>query len=118
MNSKAAITEFSQSEKIKSGIIWTSQTLNLLSGMSEAEKKGAEAVLKTIIAMIGREVHLVRKATGDTAWMNAEKNIDMAMVMMDSGVAHEAAFHLTRALRQVTGKAQRSMSVLVDKGLF
>jgi len=118
MNTKAAITEFSQCGKIKAGIIWTSQTLNLLPGMSEAEKKGAESAIKTIINMIGREAHLARKATGDTDWMNAEKNIDMAMVMIESGVAQEAAFHLTRALRQVTGRAQRAMAILVEKGLL
>ena len=118
MYTKAAITEFSQCEKIKAGIIWTSQTLNLLSGMVAAEKKGAELAIKTIIGMIGGEALLARKATGDTDWMNVEKNIDMAMVMIDSGVAQEAAFHLTRALRQVTGKAQRAMAILVAKGLL
>jgi hypothetical protein len=118
MDSKAAIAAFSQSDKVKSGIIWASQALTLLSGMPESEKKGAEAVLKTMITMIGREVHLARKTTGDTAWMNAEKNIDMALVMMDSGVSHEAAYHLTHALQQVTAKAQQSMSILVDKGLL
>ncbi len=118
MNTKAAITEFSQCEKIKAGIIWTSQTLNLLPGMTAAEKKGAVSAIKTIIGMIGREAHLARKATCDTAWMNAEKNIDMAMVMIDSGVPQEASFHMIRALRQVTGRAQRAMSVLVERGLL
>jgi hypothetical protein len=118
MNTKTAITEFSQCEKIKAGIVWTSQTLSLLPGMSEAEKKGAQAAIRTIIGMIGGEAHLARNVTGDTEWMNAEKNIDMALVMIDSGVPQEAVFHLTRALRQVTGRAQRAMAILVEKGLL
>ena len=118
MNIKAAVTEFSQSEKIKAGIIWATQSLNLLSGMPGPEKKGAESAIRTLIGMIGQEAHLARKATGDTIWMNTEKNIDMAMVMIDSGVPREAAFHLTRALGQVTSRAQRAMSVLVASGLL
>lgn len=118
MNPKTAITEFSQCEKIKAGIIWISNTLNLLPAMTAAEKRGAEAVAKSVIAMIGREAHLARKVAGDTAWMNAEKNIDMAMVMIESGVAQEASYHLTQALQQVTGRAQRAMTVLVDQGLM
>jgi len=118
MDTKAIITEFSQSEKIKAGIIWTSQVLGQLSGLSGAEKKGAVEGVKTFIALIGREAHLARKRSGDTRWMNAEKDIDMALVMIESGVPEEAAFHLTRALTQVTGRAQRAMKILMDKGLL
>jgi hypothetical protein len=42
----------------------------------------------------------------------------MAMVMIDSQVLHESAFHLTQALSQVTGIGQRSMSVLKQHGLL
>jgi hypothetical protein len=47
-----------------------------------------------------------------------EKNIDTAMVMIDSSVAHEAGYHLTQALTQVTTIGQRSMSILKDNGLL
>ncbi len=118
MDIKAAVTEFSQSEKIKAGIIWTTQTLGQLPALSTAEQKGATAVIKTVIGLIGREAHLARRRSGDTKWMNAEKDIDMALVMIESGVPEEAAFHLTRALTQVTGRAQRAMKILLDKGIL
>jgi hypothetical protein len=38
------------------------------------------------------------------------------MVMISSGVAHEAGYHLTQALTQVTTIGQRSMTILKDKG--
>jgi hypothetical protein len=48
--------------------------------------------------------------------LKVEKNIDTAMVMISSGVAHEAGYHLTQALTQVTTIGQRSMTILKDKG--
>ena len=35
-------------------------------------------------------------------WQEVEKSIDTAMVMINSNVAHEAGYHLTQALTQVT----------------
>lgn len=116
MEPKAALKAFSQAEKIKAGIIWSSQSLGALAGMAPMERKGAQAALRMVVGMIGQEVHLAWKATGDATWMNTEKNIDMALVMIDSGVAEEAVFHLTRALRQVTNKARQAMKVLVHHG--
>jgi hypothetical protein len=118
MNTKTAINELSQSEKIKAGLIWASHTLEHLSALPEIQKSGATEAVKIMIHMIGHEAHLARKTSGDTGWMDSEKHIDMALVMIDSGVPHEAAFHLTRALSQVTGRAQRAMSYLVDQGLM
>lgn len=118
MDAAEAVKTFAQSEKIKAGIIWTTQALNLLPGMSEPEKKGAVGAIRMVIGMIGQEVHLAGRATGNTTWMNTEKNIDMAMVMIDSGVAQEAVFHLSRALRQVANKAQQAMTFLSDNGLI
>jgi len=38
MNTREAIMAFSQSEKVKSGIIWVSQALELLRGLPTPEK--------------------------------------------------------------------------------
>ena len=118
MDSKTAVTALIQSEKIKSGIIWVMQIVNMLSGMGQNEKPGTEKTLQTLVNMIGHESVLARRTTKDEAWTTVEKDIDMALVMINSGVSHEANFHLGKALRQVTGIGSRSMSYLIDKKIL
>jgi len=109
---------FSQGEKIKSGIIWVSQALELLRGLPTPEKPGAEKIIKLKIDMIVQEIRLATTITGDPAWHDIEAVIDQALVMINSGVAPESVVHLTQALSRVTSIGQRSMSFLQEKGLI
>jgi len=118
MKVQKAVMAFSQSDKIKSGLIWVSQALELFAGLSIAEQQGAERIIKLIISMITHEVHLARKLADDVSWDEVEKHIDMAMVMINSNMVQESGFHLTRSLSQVTSIAQRSMSVLKEEGIL
>ena len=118
MNTKEAIMAFSQSEKIKSGIIWVSQLLELLRGLPEPEKQGAEKAIKLLVDMIFQEIQLAGSVAAGEAWEGIEKSIDQAVVMINSGVAPESVVHLTQALSQVTTIGQRSMSALKEKGLL
>ena len=116
MTVKEAIMAFSQSEKIKSGLIWVSQLLELVSGLSGPEKLGGERMIKAIIGMVVQEVRLAKSVAGDASWGDIEKGIDQAIVMINSGVAPESVVHLTQALSRVTGIGHRSMSFLKDQG--
>ena len=118
MDTKEAIMAFSQSEKIKSGLIWVSQSLQLLNGTSEPERPGVEKFGKAMVGMIAHEIQLGKNITGDASWEEVLKHIERAMVMIDSGVAAEAVGSLTQALSQVTGIGHRSMSFLMKKGLL
>jgi hypothetical protein len=118
MNAKTAIAAFAQSEKIKSGVIWAMHLVEMLAGIDQKEKPGAEKSIRALILMMGHESTLTRRATADDAWVEIEKDLDMAVVMIDSGVAHEAAFHLGRALRRATGIGGRAMSLLIEQGLL
>ena len=113
-----AITAFSQSEKIKAGLIWASQVVEIYKTLAEADKSGAEKIIRAIVDLIGHEILICKKSAPDKLWLEIEKNIETAAVMIRSNVAHEAGFHLTRALTQVTTIGQRSMSMLKDKGLL
>lgn len=115
---KKAIIGFSQSEKIKTGLIWVSQTLELFMGLSRADRQGAESVIRTFIQMISHEIRIARNLAKDDSWDDVEKHMDMAMVMINSQVVHESGFHLTRALSQVTSIGQRSLSALKEEGLL
>ena len=118
MHTREAIISFSQSEKIKAGIIWSSQALEVVSGLPEKHRRNAEKVAHVFLASMLRDVHLSASVTGDDAWREAEKNIDLALVMLDSGVAHECTYHITRALGSVTAIGQRAMIYLKEKGLM
>ena len=118
MHVNQAIIAFSQSEKLKSGIIWASQIIEMYIALSESEKPGAERVLKTLINMIAAEIHVAKKAAPHDVWSAVEKDINTALVMLNSGVTHEAGYHLTQALTKVTTVGQQSMTLLTDEGLL
>ena len=118
MQTADAITIFSQSEKIKAGLIWASQTVELFKSLPEENKPGAEKIIKSLIDMIGSEILICKKTAPSELWLEVEKSIDTAMVMINSGVTQEAGFHLTQALTRVTTIGQRSMSILKDNGLL
>ena len=118
MDTRDAIISFSQSEKIKAGIIWLTQALEVLSGLPEKNRRNAERVAHVFLASMLRDVHLSARLSGDETWREAEKNIDLALVMLDSGVARESSYHITRALGSVTSIGQRAMAYLKDEGLL
>jgi len=118
MEIPAAILSFSQSEKIKAGLIWASQTVEIYKTLPETDKPGAEKIIAAVVNMIGSEILICRKSAPNELWTAVEKNMDTAMVMINSRIAHEAGYHLTQALSRVTTISQRSMTVLKDKGLL
>jgi hypothetical protein len=118
MTPREAVMAFSQSEKIKAGLIWVSLAVDQSVTLPELEKKGAAGVIRTTLAMIYHELHLAGKLGGGDSWREIEKHLDMALVMIDSQVLPEAIFHLTRALSRVTTIGQRAMTVLKDQGLI
>ena len=86
MEIKEAIIAFSQSDKIKSSIIWASQAVEMTGGLSEEEKPGAIKIIRAVIGMIGNEILLCKKSAPHALWADVQKNIDTAMVMIDSNV--------------------------------
>jgi hypothetical protein len=118
MQTDQAIKAFSQSDKLKSGLIWANQIVQLYNALPESEKPGAQKILRALIDMIGSEIHIAKKAAPHEIWLEAEKDVNTALVMLNSGVAHESGHHLTQALSKVTTVGQQSMSLLVEKGLL
>ncbi len=117
MDNKKAVIAFSQSEKVKTGIIWISHLLEMLGGLSDFERQGGEQVIRMLINMLFQEIQLAKNVTGDKEWDDAKISINQAIVMINSGVGPESIAHLTQALSKVTTIGQRSMSFLQEKGL-
>ena len=118
METNQAILAFSQSEKLKSALIWATQLSEVHLALAEPDKPGAERIIKTLVSMIGNEIIVAQKAAPHTDWLKAEKDVNSAMVMLNSGVAQESAYHLTQALSKVTNIGQQSMTQLVEEGLL
>ena len=116
--SSSAITNMSQGEKIKAGLIWASQTLALLQGLSGPERSGALQVIRALCTMIGHEVTLARNVTGEEAWEEVNPLLERALVLMDSGVPEEAVGHLSAALSKTTNVLQKAMVFLMDRDLL
>ena len=113
-----AILAFSQSEKIKSSIIWASQAVEIFTSLSEVEKAGANKILRAVISMIGHEISLCEKAAPHALWAEIQQSMDTAMVMIDSNVTPESVYHLTQALSKVTSIGQQSLTCLKENGLI
>jgi hypothetical protein len=118
METNEAIKAFAQSEKLKSALIWASQLGEAYLALAEADKPGAEKIIKAMVSMIGNEIGIAQKAAPHESWPAAQKDINTALVMLNSGVAHETGYHLTQALSKVTNIGQQSMSILIKKGLL
>ncbi len=118
MTTSQAIKAFSQSEKLKSALIWATQLAEVHRALAESEQPGAEKIIKTLVSMIGNEITVAQKAAPHDDWREAAKDVNTAMVMLNSGVAQESAYHLTQALSKVTNVGQQSMTQLMDEGLL
>jgi hypothetical protein len=118
MKTNEAIVAFSQSEKIKAGLIWTSQTIEILGGTPEGERRGAERIVHALLSMVGHEVSLARSLAPHAIWDEIDAFVNRAEVMVSSGVGQEATVHLSRALSKVTTIGQQSMTVLQEMKLL
>jgi len=118
MDRGQAIMALSQSEKIKAGLIWVSQALELIQGLREDERKGAERVALALMNMIGYEINLAKAVAAHEAWDGIQTHVDKAVVMVNSGIGEEAIVHLSRALSGVTTIGHQSMSLLKEENLL
>lgn len=118
METKQAIISFAQGEKVKSGLIWCSQGVQMAQNLPQAEQSGAIKAVQSLVAMIANEVQLARQASKDEIWLEVDKCLNTARVMLDSGVIEEATYHFTQTLSQVNRISQKAMTYLVDNGFF
>ncbi len=118
METKEAIMGFSQSEKIKTLILWINHNLEISPALPEAEKKGADRLIRTNVHMLSNEIQLGERVAAGFNWGDVKKHVEKAIVMMNSGVEQDTSHHLTQALTHVTTIGQRSMTLLREKGLI
>ena len=115
---KRAISAYAQSEKVKSGLIWVSHLADQVAAMDHAGRQPAMTLLKTLAYLVADESDLAGRITADADWHQIGKQINTALVMIESGVPQETGYHLGQALTQVTRIGGRSAAMLKDNGLF
>jgi hypothetical protein len=115
---KKAVWVYVQSEKVKSGLIWIGQIADQVAAMDGAGRRQAVAMLRTLVHMVADESGLAARLSGDSRWHDIGRKINMALVMIDSGVPQETTFHLTRALTRVTRIGGQAAMVLKQNSLF
>ena len=113
-----AIMAFSQSEKIKAGIIWTNQILEIVQGQPQSERGGSIMLVHVLLNMVAQEIGLAKNLVPRGQWAEAEAPIERALTMINSGVPQEAPAHLGKALSKITNIGQRSMSLLKQEKLL
>ncbi|MBN2123901.1 MAG: hypothetical protein JW821_06390 [Deltaproteobacteria bacterium] len=118
MKTDEAILAFSQSEKIKAGLIWLSQALEMLRGLPEPERKGGERLVSALLNMVSHEIKLAGTVAANREWEDADPYIERAIAMVESGVGEEAVVHLSRALSRVTNIGQQAMMHLKEEKLL
>jgi hypothetical protein len=115
---KRAVSAYTQSEKVKSGLIWVCQVAEQVAVMDDPGRAQALPLLTTLARLVADEANLAGRITADRRWHAIGQKINIALVMINSGVPQETAFHLTQALAQVTAIGGQAASVLRDNGLF
>jgi hypothetical protein len=115
---RQAISAYAQSEKVKSGLIWVCQIADQVAAMDGPGRQQGMMLLKTLAHMVADESDLAGRVTGNRRWHEIGKMINMALIMINSGVPQETSFHLTQALTRVTGIGGQAAGVLKANGLF
>jgi len=118
LNTRRAIFAFSQGEKIKAGLIWTSHLIGALDSTYGGDRHETRQVGRALLEMVRQDVHLATRIAEDQIWNKVDDAIERALVMIDSGVMTESVTHLTTALSHVTTIIQRAMQFLQEKGLL
>ena len=118
MTHQEAIIAFSQSEKIKTGLIWLSQAIESSTSFQPADISGAEKTVQILSQMLLSELHVAQRMCPTMEWTEIQRHTDTAVVMIQSGVMRDAVFNLTKALTEVTGIAQKAMIFLKERQLL
>jgi hypothetical protein len=115
---KVSISAYAQAEKVKSGLIWICQVADLVAAMEGLGRQQGLSVLQTLAGMVADESQLAGKITGNHRWFEIGQKINMALVMINSGVPQETGFHLAQALSKVTHIGNQAAAVLKENDLF
>jgi hypothetical protein len=118
MTNGEAIMAFSQSEKIKAGLIGLSSVLQMTEDFQGMEKRGAEKAVGAFLNLLVHDIELSERVAPDPGWKDVLEAVEKASTMVNSGAGVEVLHDLTKALSRVTTIGQRSMTLLKEQQLL
>jgi hypothetical protein len=118
MKTNQAVMAFSQSEKIKVGLIWVSQILEFTGGLPGEQKRGAEKSALALLRMVAQETALAKALTGHEDWTVSESYMEKAWSCWNQALEKRRCFRSQGLLSKVTNVGQQAMSQLQESGLL
>jgi len=118
MTEKGAILGFMMGERVKAALIAATQMAMVIEGLPDPDRLGATKVFSTYLQSLYRDLGLGQKIYPQEEWTDLRKELDSAMVMVESKVAHASLDNLSKAITHATTISNRAMTFLTEKGLL
>jgi hypothetical protein len=119
METREAILNFQYAEKMKSGLIVSTQLLDQVNSLKEAELSGGKKVLVWYLEGLLREVRIAQNVLGSGhSYNDMERKIMEVIGRLQVSQFQEAQWSLSEAISLATTACQASMSFLMEKKLI
>ena len=118
METRQAILEFQYSEKMKSGLIIGINLMVQMGSLREEERSGARKVLVWYLEGLLRETRVAATVLGISGLGDLEQKVMEIIGRVQLTQFQEAEGSFSEAISLATTSCQRSMSLLVEKGLI
>lgn len=116
MGRQEDIIAFSQSEKLKAGVIWVQQITSTAMSLAPDRQDALRPILEQLLGFLGNELMLAKRVSPEQPWHEVEKALNRASVMFSSDPhsvgMEECIYHLSQALSHITNIGQRTMERL------
>ena len=118
METKEAILHFQQAEKLKSGLIIGINLLDQLLSLKEPEFSGGKKVLVWYLEGLLRETRIAETVLGVGDFVDLEQKVMEVTGRIQMSQFEDAQRSFSEAISLATTSCQRSMSLLVQKGVI
>ena len=118
MNAKEALTSFSYSERLKSGLILAFKLIEQVREMSKEERGGANRLLRTFISFLLNEANLALHVSKDESFKDVILNLEESVRNIDFEDYPEAMRNLSKAISSTTTVGQGAVVALKEAELL
>ena len=119
METREAILNFNYAEKMKSALIVSTQLLEQVISLEDAELPGGKKVLVWTLEGLLREVRIAQNVLGAAhSYNDLERKIMEVIGRLQVSQFQEAQRSLSEAISLATTSCQRSMTFLMEKKLI
>ena len=118
MHTRKTILVYQYSERIKSELIIASELSTKMATLAGAELSGAKKLMRLFLQALVGEIRIAQGIESSVNFVGAEKKVMEALGRMELFEHSEVRRCLSEALSLITTSCQRSIEVLMDRGLM